>query len=297
MLGKELLLCGSKRTNVNLKSIIKATLFFLLSLLSLATFSQQADSVKRKKHNFFFYWGYNRSAYSKSDITMKAANYNYTLHDVVAHDRPSPFDPNIYFNPKWLSIPQFNVRAGYQLNEKWWISGGYDHMKYVVDAYQNTSISGTIDSSASQLYAGEYDNTPMVLDDKEFLHFEHTDGLNFISIDMEYVSNIWKSKNTKFNFEHRAGAGLGILYPRTDVNIFGVKNANIFNLAGMGVSLKSQFRLNMWKVLFVQLSGKVGGITMPRITTSGYNGDYAKQSFLFAEVFWVVGVRFGFGEQ
>jgi hypothetical protein len=282
---------------VKLKSFIKTALIIALSLLSVVSFSQQTDSLKSKKHNFFFYWGYNRSAYSKSNITMKGDSYDYTLHKVVAHDRPSPFDPNIYFNPLWLSIPQFNVRVGYQLNEKWWISGGYDHMKYVVDEYQNTTISGTIDSSASQLYAGEYDNTPIVLDDQEFLHFEHTDGLNFITIDLDYVSNIWKSRNSKFNLEHRAGAGIGILYPRTDVTIFGKKNPNIFNLAGAGFSIKSQFRFNMWKFLFVQVSGKVGGITMPRITTSGYDGDYAKQSFLFAETFWVLGVRFGFGKQ
>ena len=227
---------------------------------------------------------------------MRADNYDYTLHKVVAHDRPSPFDPKVYFNPVTLSIPQFNVRAGYKLNEKWWISGGYDHMKYVVDPFQTTTISGNIDSSASQLYAGSYDNDKIVLDDNEFLHFEHTDGLNYITIDLEYVSNLWTSKNTKFNLAHHAGAGIGVLYPRTDVNIFGVRNANIFNLAGLGASVQTQFRFNMWNFLFVQVSGKVGGITMPRITTSGFNGDYAKQSFLFAETFWVLGVKFGFGK-
>lgn len=279
-----------------LVSSLKTLLTLILLLSTMIGFSQSTDSLKNRKHNFYFFWGYNRSAYTKSDITMKAQNYEYTLHNVIAHDRPSPFDPNIYFNPKWLSIPQFNVRVGYQLNKKWWLSGGYDHMKYVVDAFQNTTISGTIDSSASSLYAGTYDNTPLVLDDQEFLHFEHTDGLNFITVDLEYVSAIWQSKNTKFSFEHRAGGGLGILYPRTDVTIFGVKNANIFNLAGMGISLKSQLRLNLWNVVFVQASGKVGGITMPRITTSGYNKDYAKQSFLFGEFHWALGCTFGFGK-
>jgi hypothetical protein len=227
---------------------------------------------------------------------MKAQNYEYTLHKVVAHDRPSQFDPKLYFNLLTLSIPQFNVRAGYQLNDKWWISGGYDHMKYVVDEYQTASISGTIDSSASQQYAGSYDKDPIVIEDQNFLHFEHTDGLNYITVDAEYITNIWKSKNSKFNLEHRSGLGLGVLYPRTDVTIFGVKNANIFNLAGVGISVKSQFRFNMWRFAFIQVAGKAGAITMPRITTSGYNNDYAKQSFLFAEFYWVLGVRFGFGK-
>jgi hypothetical protein len=259
--------------------------------------AQQKDTVSNtKKHNFTFYWGYNRSAYTTSDLTMRGVGYDYTLHNVVAHDRPSQFDPKIYFNILKLSIPQFNTRIGYQLNDKWWISIGYDHMKYVVDENQNTTISGTIDSTASATYAGNYMNDPIMLDDRNFLHFEHTDGLNFITTDIEYVSNIWTSKNNKFNLEHRAGAGIGILYPRTDVNIFGVENANIFNFAGAGFSLQTQFRLNLWKWLFIQGSGKGGFITMPHITTSGFNGDYAKQHFLFIEGFWVVGFRFGFGK-
>ncbi len=274
----------------------KIFLTTILLTLAFSGLTQQKDTSKVKKHNFYLFWGYNRSAYTKSDITMKADNYNYTLHNVVAHDRPSPFETKVYLNPAKLSIPQFNIRAGYQLNEKWWISGGYDHMKYVVDAYQNTTISGTIDSSASKLYAGTYDNTPLVLDDRDFLHFEHTDGLNFITIDAEYTSTLWQSKNTNFSFEHIAGGGAGFLYPRTDVTIFGIKNANIFNLAGMGVSLKSQLRVNLWNIVFIQAAGKVGGITMPRITTSGFNKDYAKQSFLFGEFYWVLGCKFGFGK-
>ena len=260
--------------------------------------AQDADSLKpSKKHNFTFHWGYNRSAYTKSDLRMKGVGYDYTIHNVIAHDRPSQFDPKIYFNLFKLSIPQFNTRIGYQINEKWCISVGYDHMKYVVDEYQTANISGYIDSTASTKYAGTYDNTPTVLDDRDFLHFEHTDGLNYITVDADYTSKLWTSKNTKFNLEHRGGMGLGALYPRTDVNIFGTENANIFNLAGVGVSLQSQIRFNLWKFLYIQGSIKSGGIWMPKITTSGFNGDFASQKFLFIEGFWVIGFRLGFGEK
>lgn len=255
----------------------------------------KSDSLKlEKKHNVYLSWGYNRSAYLKSDITMHGNGYHYTIHQATAKDRPSPFDPKLYFSPITLSIPQYNIRGGYQINDKWWVSFGFDHMKYVMDINQKARISGTIDSSASERYAGIYNNDEVEIT-VDFLTFEHTDGLNFISADLDYVSNIWRSKSEKFNLEHHAGVSLGALYPRTDVSVFGSYGPNIWNLAGYGIALKSQFRLNMWKHLFIQTNAKTGFIGMPKIKTTGINGEWAKQNIFFGELFWVVGFRMGLG--
>lgn len=243
------------------------------------------------KHVFSFYWGYNRSAYLKSDLTMHGNGYDYTLFQVIAHDRPSEFDPKIYFNIFKLSIPQFNVRLGYRLNKKWWVSVGYDHMKYVVDANQMVKMSGTIDSSASSIYQGTYKNSDFFLTD-DFLHFEHTDGLNFISIELDYVMNLWTSDNKKFWLENRSGIAPGILYPRTDVTVFNHKGPNIWNLAGGGIALRSEMRMNMWRYFFVQVTGKSGLLFLPKIQTTGNSGEYAKQNIQFLEGFWAIGANF-----
>jgi hypothetical protein len=42
-----------------------------------------------RKGDFFFHWGYNSSWYGKSDIRFQGPNYDFTLKDVVAHDRQS----------------------------------------------------------------------------------------------------------------------------------------------------------------------------------------------------------------
>ena len=262
-----------------------------LFLLSFNSFSQGCECFEDDKKVFFIFWGYNRSAFLRSDITMHGEGYHYTLDQVVAKDRPSPFDPKVYFNPTKLSIPQYNIKIGYRINEKWAVSFGIDHMKYVVQTGQDTHLTGTIDSTASEVYAGTYDNDPFYLTD-DFLHFEHTDGLNFVSVELDYVSTLWTSDNRKFWLENRSGVAPGIMYPRTDVTAFGYKGPNIWNLAGGGIALKSEMRINMWKYFFIQTTAKAGLLFLPKIKTTGLTGDYAKQNIQFLEGFWAVGANF-----
>ncbi len=265
----------------------------LLSILfsSRISLAQGCDCYEEDKHVFFFYWGYNRSAYLRSDLSMHGQGYDYELSQVMAKDKPEEFDPRVYFNLFKLSIPQFNIRLGYRLNEKWAISLGYDHMKYVVQSGQQTTLSGTIDSSASEIYAGNYTNASFYLTD-DFLHFEHTDGLNFITVELDYVTNLWTSKSKKFWLENRSGIAPGLLYPRTDVNIFGTPGPNIWNLAGGGFALRSEFRINMWRYFFVQTTAKAGLLFLPRIQTTGVSGEYAQQNIQFLEGFWAIGANF-----
>src|SRR3972149_3153003 len=43
----------------------------------------------KRKGNFFFYWGYNRSAYTKSDIHFWGDGYDFTITNVKAKDEPT----------------------------------------------------------------------------------------------------------------------------------------------------------------------------------------------------------------
>jgi hypothetical protein len=55
--------------------------------------------------------GGNREVYSKSDITFKGNNYNFTLEN--AADKPKGWHID-YINPR-MTIPQTNLRIGYFL--------------------------------------------------------------------------------------------------------------------------------------------------------------------------------------
>jgi len=92
----------------------KLILIVFVSVTTL-TFSQEQkeNTVKGNKGKMYVIWGWNRGSYSNSDITFKGDNYNFTLHDVKAKDKVSPFTFHDYFNPTRVTIPQTNFRLGY----------------------------------------------------------------------------------------------------------------------------------------------------------------------------------------
>jgi len=100
-------------------------LLFILAIIP-SFISAQSDTWVNSaneghKGKAFIYWGYNRAYYNKSDIHFKGDGYDFTLYDVEAKDMPEPFDADVYFNIKKLSIPQFNFRAGYFFSDNWLI--------------------------------------------------------------------------------------------------------------------------------------------------------------------------------
>lgn len=266
-------------------------LFFILLVISYG-YSTIAQNEAKEKKKFSFYWGYNGSAYSPSTLQIEGDGYNYTLYNVIAKDRPSTFDGSIYFNTKSFSIPQYNTRIGYQWKEKWALSFGYDHMKYVVDPYQKVPITGSIKTPTAGKYVGDYSLGDSISINKDFLQFEHTDGLNYFTFQIDNVNELFNIKQGLLLLELRTGIGIGFLIPRTDVNTFNSHADNIFNFAGYGTSIKTEFRLQLKKYFFIQATGKAGYINMPHISTNRGKANKASQHFNFIEGFWALGTNF-----
>ena len=162
----------------------KAGLIFILFLGINSVFGQKKDTIKElykpssiqnpltKKGVMFVFWGWNRAGFSKSDIVFKGNDYNFALHNVVAHDRPSDLSWD-YINPGEVSKPQFNFRFAYFIKDNLALVGATDHMKYVMDQDQTVDITGNI---SNPVYASMIQNGKIDLSDEKFLTFEHTDG-------------------------------------------------------------------------------------------------------------------------
>ena len=133
----------------------------------------------KKKGQLSISWGWNRDAYTKSTISFKGADYDFALHKLMAHDRPTKFSYHNYLKLSRLTIPQTNLRISYFIKDNLAISFGDDHMKYVMDNGQTVRMKGTI--TRNGVYKGIYDGDKTVTED--FLTFEHTDGLNYLNLD------------------------------------------------------------------------------------------------------------------
>lgn len=245
------------------------------------------------KGKFFVYWGWNWSSYSDSDIRFKGEDYDFTLSNVKAQDRPTKFSVNTYLNPANFTIPQNNYRIGYFFKENYTISIGVDHMKYVVNANQNTIINGNINIGNIK-YDGTYNNQNIQLTE-DFLRFEHTDGLNYVNVELKRFDNIdhWFGldlKNLQLNLTE--GIGVGGLYPRTDTSLLGKERYDNFHLSGWGVSAGVGLNITFLKHFYIQSDYKIGYINMPDIKTSLSSKDVASQNFYFFENNILIGGKF-----
>ncbi|MBT8317013.1 hypothetical protein [Lutibacter sp.] len=253
--------------------------------------SQDFRDVKSNKGKMFAYWGWNRGHFSTSDITFKGENYNFTLSDVKADDKPKPFGI-YYFKLDEVTIPQTNFRIGYFFKENYTVSIGVDHMKYVMRNDQTVNINGNINTGGE--FDGTFSNDDIVLTE-DFLLFEHTDGLNYVNVEVSRFDNLdnWLKfpiKNIDINLTE--GVGVGVLYPKTNTTLLGKERYDEFHVSGYGISAHVGLNITFFKHFFIQSNLKVGYINMADIRTTANTTDSASQSFTFLENMYVFGAKF-----
>lgn len=272
---------------------------FLMAVLTFCVFSQYTFSQetvenpeKYTAHNkgkFYVYWGGNRETFSKSDIRFKGADYDFTLYDVVAHDKPKGWHVD-YVNPARMTIPQTNLRIGYFINDHYNISIGFDHMKYVMYNDRRVQYSGSYPN------AGSYGENPAGNEltlTEDFLLFEHTDGLNYVNTEIarvDDISGVLGLPNTDmFQINTVGGLGVGLLYPKTNTTLLGKDRYDEFHIAGYGASAKVGLNFTFLKHFFIQTELKGGYINMNDIKTSQSSTDSASQEFWFLQRIITVG--------
>lgn len=257
--------------------------------LSFQGFGQSEDFVQPEKftaHNkgkIYIYWGGNRDFYTNSDIRFRGEDYNFTLNSVKAHDKPKGWHVD-YVNPSRMTIPQTNLRIGYFITDKYNISLGVDHMKYVMYNDRTVGYSGNYPDRGSY---GEAISDGNILLTEDFLLFEHTDGLNYVNVEFSRVDDFSKylgiRDTDKVQFNFTGGIGAGILYPKTNTTLMGKDRHDDFHVSGYGFSAKAGLNITFFKHFFIQTELKGGYINMPDIRTTSSKADKASQSFYFGE--------------
>lgn len=248
------------------------------------------------KGKFFVSWGGNRESYSKSDIHFKGKDYDFTLNDVKAQDKPKGWHID-YVNPARMTIPQTNFRLGYFISDHYSVTIGVDHMKYVMDQNQAVNYSGMYPDAGSYNegvnLSGETLPNGQVFLTEEFLTYEHTDGLNYVHTEVsrfDDLSKLFQITNTdKIQINITEGLGAGILYPKTNTQLLGRERHDDFHISGWGVSAKAGLNITFFKHFYIQGELKGGYINMPDIRTTKSTDDTASQHFTFFQRIIAVG--------
>ena len=245
---------------------MKKLVFLSILFLSFFTSYSQDDkpiSSKYTAHNkgkFFIAFGGNREKFTKSDIHFTGNNFDFTINNAVAHDKPKGWNID-YINPTRMTIPQTNMRFGYFVSDHYLVSLNIDHMKYIFTQDQNANVTGSINLPATDpgfIHNGTYNNTPVDFSDGTFLKFEHTNGLNYVHLEVSRFDDISKilsvgGNTDKFQINFTEGLGAGFLYPRTDATVLEKKEHDEFHIAGYGVSAKAGLNFNFYKYFFILL--------------------------------------------
>src|SRR5690606_9848448 len=249
---------------------------FVMCSLSMTAQDNPVKYTENNKGKFFVYWGGNRSQYSSSDIRFQGEDYDFTLHETRAHDKPKGWHID-YINPARMTIPQTNLRVGYFISDKYDISIGYDHMKYVMKTPQTVKINGNIHSGTP--FDNQFINDEILLDYK-FLLFEHTDGLNYINTEItrndDLLTYLKATINpNKLKIHTLLGFGTGIMLPRSNVLLFNGTRYDEFHLAGFGISAKAGVDVILFKYFLLRSEYRTGFIGMPSIRTTPNKEDNA----------------------
>ena len=266
---------------------------FLIVVLTFCVFSQYTFSqetvenpekyTSKNKGKFYVFWGGNRESYSKSDIRFKGADYDFTIYNVSAHDKPKGYHID-YVNPARMTIPQTNLRIGYFINDHYNISIGLDHMKYVMYNDRRVDYSGYYPEEGNNTF-GETISDDELLLTEDFLLFEHTDGLNYINTEISRVDDIsgliGLPNTDKFQINVTEGIGGGFLYPKTNTTLLGKDRYDEFHISGYGLSAKVGLNFTFFKYFFIQTELKGGYIEMNDIRTTKDKADSAEQNFWF----------------
>lgn len=265
--------------------------FVLLTMAGLGMANGQNVHYLEKldyKSRWYIYWGWNLDGYSDSDIHFKGDDYDFTLQNVAANDRQTPFEARTYCNPLRATIPQYNFRVGYFLNNHYNVSFGIDHMKYVMQQKQIVGIDGFINNSETQ-YDGLYENDEILLA-ADFLRFEHTDGLNYVNTELRRMDNLFAIGPVKVNAVE--GISAGFLWPKTNCTLLNNERYDEFHIAGFGTGILAGINVELYQYFFLQSELKGGYINMPSIRTTAFESDIADQQFFFAQWNVVFGVNF-----
>ena len=266
-------------------------LFFVLFGFTLSTFAQEEIKVEKytahNKGKFFVSWGGNRESYTKSDVTFTGKDYNFTIDNMTAKDKPKGWHVD-YINPMRMTIPQTNFRLGYYVSDHYSVTVGVDHMKYVMTQNQIANVTGSINlpaADAGAIHNGVYNNTPVNFADETFLMYEHTDGLNYVNTEIsrhDDISSLFKITNTdKIQVNLTEGVGVGVLYPKTNTTLLGKNRHDDFHVSGYGTSVKAGLNITFFKHFYIQGELKGGYINMQDIRTTQSNDDKASQDFFF----------------
>ena len=222
----------------------------IIALLAIA--STHTVFGQNKIGNFYLTWGYHRDQYTRSSIHLKdeksgditLPHYDFVLEKARAQDR---LDGHDFFHTA-LTVPQYVINVGYMFaNKPWGMEVSWDHLKYIVNDNQMMHVKGE--------FNGAYHDVDTLVT-PDFVHFEHTNGNNYLMISAVRKFSLLGDGKFKNHLSFLVKAGAGGLVPKTDSYIFKHHNDGPFRLSGFVVGASTALRYELFRYFYLEASMK-----------------------------------------
>ncbi len=276
--------------------MLRWTLILLLIVSGSFSADAQYRRMKKKESDgrgtLWGYWGYNRTRYANSDIRFVGPGYDFTLAEAKGHDEQAIVSSNNYLRLSNLTVPQFNIRLGYNFRDHWAISLGYDHFKYILADKNEVFLSGTIDPGVDDVtnWSGTYNAEPIVTNRKQF-HYENSDGMNFIRLELHRIDTWVRLGNRdQFKISTDLGFSFGGVLSYNDFRFAGQESKRTISMSGVGTAIHVAPRFEFFRHVFVQPTLSAGLIRQGKVRTRPNNASsYVQQNVAYGEFNTVVG--------
>ncbi len=250
--------------------LIAFTLFLFLSF-NIASFAQSEKKHKHKISAVYFSWGYNTEWYTKSTVHVKQnelGNY-YDLMHVEGHDHRG-WDEGGGIFKKALTIPQYNYRLGFFLNERQTTAFeiNFDHTKYIIGDGQTIRLKGT--------HSGMPTDTNIVFSEKNGFYYYLNNGANFLLFNLVKRRNLYQGPANNLRIDFMGKIGIGPLIPHVENSFFGAHNTPGFQIGGWNAGIETAVRATIMRYAYLELSQKVDYARYSNLKV--YEGT-ARQSF------------------
>jgi hypothetical protein len=229
----------------------KMALNVCVSVLPFFGYAQQ-QQIQKKKHfikEVYASWGYNGEWYTHSDIhvSQPSLGNSYDFVHVRAHDHEG-WNTGI-FN-KQLSIPQYNYRLGFLLNEEkgWGFEINFDHTKYIF-ADQNVKIKGVLNNHPV--------DSVIAFNQANGFYYYLNNGANFLLFNITKRIQLLQAPRWKLKVDLLGKFGVGPVIPHTQNELFGKPNDQGFQFGGWNTGAEGCLRATFFRYVYLEYSNKV----------------------------------------
>jgi len=265
---------------ISIKLLFCTVVFFALGGTLIA--KDDAKDLKVKKcriRSVWGSWGYNEEWYTNSNVHIQqsALGNNYEIVQAQARDH---LGWNTGILNKALTIPQYNYRLGFYLNEQqdMGFELNFDHTKYLLRDPQTIHVTGTMNNQS----VNEYVNFTQ----SNGFYYYLNNGANFFLFNFVKRWGITRSQSNNFALDFVGKAGIGPVVPHVQNMLFGEANLPHFQLGGWNTGVETVLRATIYKYAFVEFSQKVDYARYQQLSI--YEGK-AHQAFGTYEIILSVG--------